>query len=153
MTTASIIAVDDSGEYALYEETAKAWLADWGSYWYKWRDRDELGFPRVNVLHESHGVGGKREDIPDMPDHVLFVDSLFRKWNKLRRAVSWIVWVDEAGEMQGWQRDCLSRRYGIRMWKEKFSSEIRCVVSSVAAAVMIAESMTDFPLTRTDEQW
>ncbi len=131
--------VEQVCEYSLHEETAKAWLADWGSYWYKWRDRDELGFPRVNVLHESHGVSGGDGSIPEMPERVLFVDQLFRRWTKHRRSVAWVVWVDEAGEMQGWQRECMAHRYGIKMGRQRFGLEIVLIVNSVTSAVIIAE--------------
>lgn len=133
-------AVDDVA-FAIYEDTARAWLADWGSYWYHWRDRDELGYPRVNILHPSHGVSSGRGDIPDMPNRVAFVDRVVRMWSAKRRSIAWIVWVDEAGESQGWQRSCLRNRYDIQIGRGGFSEEILCIVAAIAGMIVSAESI------------
>lgn len=122
--------------YITAEAMARSWLMEWGGYWQMWRDRKNLGYPTINILHASHGVSSSVQDIPEMPPNVQFVDFMIRNMPIQRRKVAWVAWVEEPGWSKVWQRSCLARRYNIELSKPLFDVELGNIVTILTGCAM-----------------
>ncbi len=132
----AVLAAGAGPNYDFYDSSARLWLADWGSYHWKWRDRDELGYPQVtSFLYSGGGVG--RADLPDMTPGAELVDKLYEHWTEERRAIAWVCWVDHAGCSKQYQCDRLKGEYKVVIDRNRLTREINSIISAVTTAVIL----------------